>query len=132
MSFFVFQLISSLHSAHQFASMVTLMIFVLLCPGIGVQITVYSLEEIVKFLLDHGFQYVLTIKFNQDLLEEHFGQHRQVARRSTNPTLQVQENKFRTQRSIATSITRNTKGSKRPKEGITLTTSPLKKRKKKS
>ena len=86
-SFFVFQLISSLHSAHQFASMVTLMIFVLLCPGIGLQITVYSLEEIVKFLLDHGFQYVLTSKFNQDLLEEHFGQHRQVARRSTNPLL---------------------------------------------
>ena len=71
------------------------MIFVLLCPGIGLQITVYSLKEIVKFLLDHGFQYVLTSKFNQ-----------------------VQENKFTTQRSIATSITPkgNTKGSKRPKE----------------
>ena len=114
MSFFVFQLTSSLHSAHQFASMVTLMIFVLLCPGIGLQITVYSLEETVKFLRDHGFQYVLTSKFKC--------------------MLRVQENKFRTQRSMATSITpkANTKGSKRPKEGITVTTSALKKQKKRS
>lgn len=120
-SFFVFQ---SLHSAHQFASMVTLMILVLLCPCIGLQITVYSLEEIVKFLLGHGFQYVLTSKFNQDPLEEHFGWQRQVAGRSTNPTLQmlgVQENMFRIQRSIATCITPKgniLKVSKDPRKGL--------------
>lgn len=100
---------------------------------VGLQITVYSLEDVVKFLLNHGF---LTSKFNQDPLEEHFGRHRQLARRSTNPTLQtlgIQENKFRIQRTIATTITPkgNTKGSKRPREGITVTTSPLKKQKKK-
>lgn len=94
------------------------------------------MEEVVKFLLNHGFKYVLTSQFNQDPLEEHFGRHRQLARRSTNPTVQAfgfQENKFRIQRSIATSITPkgNTKGSKRPREGITVTNSPLKKRKQK-
>ena len=103
---------------------------------VGLQITVYSLEDVVKFLLNHGFEYVLTSKFNQDPLEEHFGRHRQLARRSTNPTLQtlgIQENKFRIQRTIATTITPkgNTKGSKRPRDGITVTTSPLKKQKKK-
>ncbi|CAB4038147.1 Hypothetical predicted protein, partial [Paramuricea clavata] len=94
------------------------------------------LEDVVKFLLNHGFEYVLTSKFSQDPLEEHFGQHRQSARRSANPSLQtlgVQENKFRIQWTVATIITPkgNTRGSKRPKEGITVTTSPLKRRGKK-
>ena len=88
----------------------------------GLRLTVYSLEDVVKFLLNHGFEYVLTSKFSQDPLEEHFGRHRQSARRSANPSLQtlgVQENKFRIQRTVATSITPNgnTRGSKRPKEG---------------
>jgi hypothetical protein len=102
----------------------------------GLQLTVYSLEDVVKFLLNHCFEYVLTSNFSQDPLEEHFGQHRQSARRSANPSLQilgVQENKFRIQWTVATSITPkgNTRGSKRPKEGITVTTSPLKRRGKK-
>ena len=103
----------------------------------GLRLTFYSLEDVVKFLLNHGFEYVLTSKFSQDPLEEHFGRRRQSARRSANPSLQtlgVQENKFRIQRTVATSITPkgNTRGSKRPKEGITVTTSPLKRRKKSS
>ena len=101
----------------------------------GIQTTVFSLIECVKFLLRHGFKYVLTNKISQDPLEDHFGRHRGLARRSTNPTLHAlgfQENKLRLQRSIATSITPkgNTKGSKRPTEGITISHSPLKKRKK--
>ena len=101
----------------------------------GIQTTVLSLIECVKFLLCHGFKYVLTNKISQDSLEDHFGRHRSLARRSTNPTLQAlgfQETKLRLQRSIATSITpkANTKGSKRPTERITISHSPLKKRKK--
>ena len=37
----------------------------------GLRLTVYSLEDVVKFLLNHGFEYVLTSKFSQDPLEEH-------------------------------------------------------------
>eukprot|EP00794_Sanderia_malayensis_P008307 gene8307-9194_t len=100
----------------------------------GIQTTVLSLIDCVKFLLRHGFKYVLTNKISQDPLEDHFGRQRGLARRSTNPTLHAlgfQENKLRLQRSIATSITPkgNTKGSKRPTERITISHSPLKKRK---
>ena len=101
----------------------------------GLQTTAHALVECVQFLLQNGFQYVLTNKFSQDPLEDHFGRHRGLGRRSCNPTVYAlghQENKLRLQRTIATSITPkgNTKGSKRPKEGITITTSPLKRRKK--
>eukprot|EP00795_Rhopilema_esculentum_P006570 gene6570-12106_t len=101
----------------------------------GLQTTAHALIECVQYLLQNGFKYVLTNKLSQDPLEDHFGQHRGLGRRSCNPTIHAlghQENKLRVQRSIATSITPkgNTKGSKRPKEGITITTSPLKRRKK--
>ena len=97
----------------------------------GIQTSVYSLIECTKFLSNHGFQYVLTNKFNQDPLEEHFGRHRALARRSTNPTLHTlgyQENKLRIQRSIATLITPkgNVSGRKCKHEGITITNSPIK------
>ena len=101
----------------------------------GILTSVYSLIECTKFLINHGFQYVLTNKFNQDPLEEHFGRHRALARRSTNPTLHTlvyQENKLRIQRSIATLITPkgNISGRKRRHEGITITNSPMKRRRK--
>eukprot|EP00794_Sanderia_malayensis_P006613 gene6613-7361_t len=101
----------------------------------GIQTTVLSPIDCVKFLLRHGFKYVLTNKISQDPVEDHFGRHRGLARRSTNPTLRAlgfQENKLRLQRRIATSITPkgNTKGSKRPTEQITISHSPLKKKKK--
>eukprot|EP00795_Rhopilema_esculentum_P017480 gene17480-9089_t len=100
----------------------------------GLQTTSYALIECVKYLLQNGFKYVLTNRFCQDPLENHFGMHRGLGRRSCNPTvyaLGYQENKLRLQRTIASSITPqgNTKGSKGPKQGITITTSPLKKRK---
>ena len=103
----------------------------------GLKTTSLAMIDCVKFLLEHGCKYVLTNKVSQDPLEDHFGRHRGLARRSNNPTLYAlgfQENKLRVQRSIATSITPkgNTKGSKRPAEKITITTSPLNKRKTKS
>jgi len=53
----------------------------------GLKITVYSVIEATKFLLQNGMQYVLTEKFNQDCLEEHFGRQRSLGRRSDNPSL---------------------------------------------
>ena len=100
----------------------------------GLKTTALAMMDCVKFLLQHGFKYVLSNRISQDPLEDHFGRHRGLAHRSSNPTLYAlgfQENKLRVQRSIASSITPkgNTKGSKRPAEKITITTSPLKKRK---
>ena len=48
---------------------------------------VKSLIEATKFLLSNGVEYVRTIVFCQDPLEEHFGRHRALGRRSDNPTL---------------------------------------------
>ena len=39
----------------------------------GLQTTAHALVECVQFLLQNGFQYVLTNKFSQDPLEDHFG-----------------------------------------------------------
>ncbi len=39
----------------------------------GLQTTAHALIECVQFLLQNGFQYVLTNKFSQDPLEDHFG-----------------------------------------------------------
>ena len=101
---------------------------------LGIRTSVYALIECTRFLLNHGFEYVLSSSFNQDSLEEHFGRHRICGRRSTNPTVHAfgyQDKKLSLQRSLATSITPrgNTKGSKRKNEGIKITNSPLKKRK---
>ena len=100
----------------------------------GIKTSVYALIECTKNLLRHGFQYVLSSAFNQDCLEELFGWHRICGRISTNPTVYTfgyQEKKLCLQRSLATSITPrgNTKGSKRKRDGIMITNSPLKRRK---
>ena len=50
-------------------------------------ITVYSMIEATKFLLKSGVRMVLTNKFCQDPLEEHFGRHRCLGVRADNPTL---------------------------------------------
>ena len=57
--------------------------------------------------------FVLTERFNQDVLEEHFGRQRSLSRRNDNPTLNqfgYQANALRIQRSVVP-CTGNTKGS---------------------
>ena len=51
----------------------------------GLQITVHSTVEVVKFLISQGVDSVLTERFQQDPLEEYFGNQRQRGRRSDNP-----------------------------------------------
>ena len=78
----------------------------------GLQITVFSTIEATKYLLQHGCSYVLTEKFNQDSLEEHFGNIRSVNRRNDNPSLYqlgYSENIVRRKRLI-TLVNGNTKG----------------------
>ena len=53
----------------------------------GFQITVYSAIEATKFLLHEGMEFVLTERFCQDPVEEYFGNHRKLGRRSDNPDI---------------------------------------------
>lgn len=50
------------------------------------QIYVLSHIEAIQFLLSHGFEYVLSERFMQDILEDYFGHHRAKSGRSGNPT----------------------------------------------
>ena len=79
---------------------------------VGIQTTVPSLVECVKFLLSNGMPYVLTERFNQDNVEEYFGQQRSIGRRCDNPTMQqfgYNANIIRTQRFVS-ARTGNTSG----------------------
>ena len=51
----------------------------------GSKISSYSLMEIIPFLLGEGFEYVLTERFMQDVVEDYFGHQRGQGGRSDNP-----------------------------------------------
>lgn len=53
----------------------------------GLKISVHSIVDSVKFLLDFGAQFVLTHAFNQDPLEQHFGHYRHKVGDNSNPTV---------------------------------------------
>ena len=100
----------------------------------GLQITCYSVIEATKYLLQDGMQFVLTNRFNQDVVEEHFGRQRSLGRRNDNPNLWqfgYNENTIRIQRSV-TPVTGNTSGGHKQKRQVSWSTvdnSPLAKRK---
>ena len=67
----------------------------------GLKITVHSIIELVKFLLNHQVEYVLTECFCQDPLENYFGRQRSMGARRDNPTLRdfgYNDNTIRNQR----------------------------------
>lgn len=101
----------------------------------GLQITCNSISEIVKYLLTTGgMKFVLTEKFNQDVLEEYFGRQRSLGRRNDNPTmfqLSYQANVIRIQRCIVP-VKGNTEGrhrGKRVRSWSIVDNEPLDKRK---
>ena len=53
----------------------------------GLQITVFSLKEVCKFLLQQGISYILSERFCQDDLENCFGKQRAIDRRCDSPTV---------------------------------------------
>ena len=55
--------------------------------GKGIEITVYSVVELVKYLLSRGVPYVLTERFCQDPLENYFGHQRSIGTRKDNPSV---------------------------------------------
>jgi hypothetical protein len=54
----------------------------------GLKISIYSHIEAIQFLLAQGFQYVLSERFMQDVVEDYFGHQRAKGGRSDNPTAQ--------------------------------------------
>jgi hypothetical protein len=54
----------------------------------GLKIAVYSHIDAITFLLAEGFEYVLTERFMQDVIEDYVGHQREKGRRSDNPTAQ--------------------------------------------
>lgn len=79
----------------------------------GLKITVNSVIECTQFLLKNGVNAVLTEHFNQDILEEYFGEHRSLGRRSENPTVYqfgYQSNAIRISKSVKRVTTGNTSG----------------------
>eukprot|EP00794_Sanderia_malayensis_P011654 gene11654-12853_t len=83
----------------------------------GLKLTSHSVIEATQFLLQNGLDFVLTNRFNQDIVEEHFGRQRSLGCRSDNPTLWqfgFNENTIHMQRSVVPA-TGNTKGGHRQK-----------------
>jgi hypothetical protein len=54
----------------------------------GLKISIYSHIEAIQFLLAQGFQYVLSERFMQDVVEDYFGHQRAKGGWSDNPTAQ--------------------------------------------
>ena len=53
----------------------------------GIKITVYSLIEVIRYLLNQGVSYILTERFCQDPLENYFGRQRSMGSRKDNPSM---------------------------------------------
>lgn len=53
----------------------------------GLKMTVKSVTECIRYCLKQGMEFVLTERFNQDPIEQHFGMHRTVNGCNTNPSL---------------------------------------------
>ena len=79
----------------------------------GYKITVNSVVEATKFLLQEGMEFVLTEHFCQDPVEEYFGKQRKIGR-SDNPDIHMlgyNNNTIRIQRSVSCQ-SGNTRGRK--------------------
>ena len=100
----------------------------------GLQISVYAHVEAIQFLLKEGFQYVLTERFMQDVLEDYFGHQRAKGGRSDNPTaLEFGYNDLTiaAQRDIAPVIRGNVGGRYTVRKWQEVSDEPVKKRVKK-
>ena len=91
----------------------------------GFQISVFSVIETTKFLLQEGMEFVLTERFCQDPAEEYFGNQRKLGRGSDNPDISsfgYNNNTIRIQRAVSCQ-SGNTRGRHtEAKHGSTLQT----------
>ena len=99
----------------------------------GLKITAYSHVEAIRFLLEQGFQYVLSERFMQDVLEDYFGHQRSKGGRSDNPTAQqfgYNDLTIAAQRDIAPVVRGNVGGRYEKKKWYQVSDEPVHKRKK--
>ena len=100
----------------------------------GLQIAVHSHVEAIQFLLQQGFQYVLSERFMQDVLEDYFGHQRAKGGRADNPSAYefgYNDLKIAAQRDIAPVVRGNVGGRYEKKKWYTVSDEPVEKRKKK-
>ena len=94
----------------------------------GLRMSTRSLKKVVSFLLNHGFDYVLSEKFCQDDLENYFGRQRAIGRRKDNPSVRdtlYGDNIIKTQYD-----TRSISGNcRKPEQDTEIPTASIKKRK---
>ena len=98
----------------------------------GFKISVYSHIEAIKFLLAQGFQYVLSERFMQDVVEDYFGHQRAKGGRSDNPTAQqfgYNDLTIAAQRDIAPVVRGNVGGRYTKEKWYTVSDEPVHKRK---
>ena len=99
----------------------------------GLKIAVHSNIEAIQFLLKEGFQYVLSERFMQDVLEDYFGHQRSKGGRSDNPTAQqfgYNDLTIAAQRDIAPVIRGNVGRRYEEKKWVKVSDEPVHKRKK--
>ena len=101
----------------------------------GINVTVYSAIEAIKFLLQEGTEFVLTERFCQDPLEEYFGNQRKLGRRNDNPDIHAfgyNANTLRIQRTVScqSGNTRGRKDKHRAWVKVTDATLPCRKKQK--
>jgi len=100
----------------------------------GLQISVHSHVEAIQFLLKQGFQYVLSERFMQDVLEDYFGHQRAKGGRADNPTAYefgYNDLTIAAQRDIAPVVRGNVGGRYEKTKWYTVSNEPVEKRKKK-
>ena len=100
----------------------------------GLVISVHSHVEAIKFLLTNGFEYVLSERFMQDVLEDYFGHQRAKGRRADNPNAMefgYNDLAIAVQRDIAPVVRGNVGGRYGKKKWFAVSEEPVHKRKKK-
>lgn len=82
--------------------------------------------DCIKFLLAEGADFVMTHRFNQDPLEQHFGHHRHRGGNNNNPTVYDVQHNMTQLRTISTHALAPKRGNtKRVKENIPIDHSKL-------
>ena len=95
----------------------------------GFKISIYSHIEAIQFLLAEGFQYVLSKRFMQDVLEDYFCHQRAKGGRSDNPTAQqfgYNDLTIAAQRNIAPVLRDNVRGRYEKKKWHQVSDEPVK------
>ena len=99
----------------------------------GLKISIYSHIEAIQFLLAEGFQYVISKRFMQDILEDYFGHQRAKGGRSDNPSAKefgYNDLTIAAQRDIAPVLRGNAKGRYVKQKWNVVSDEPVKRRKK--